>query len=154
VAYETLRERIDKLAVLGTLSLEFTGGEPLLQPRLFDSIRHATHHRHRFFQRKMITNAYPLNVDKVKQLNDAGLSHPQISLDGVETNDMTVKVPRRRALPVRRRRRRRGLVLVDTQPVSQAAGAARNRRLNRAIPHAETLQRDLHRGLRTQRLQT
>lgn len=94
VGYELLRERIDKLAQLGTLSLEMTGGEPLMQPRLFDLIQYATRHRHHFVQRKMITNAYLLNADKVKQLNDAGLTHMQISLDGVETNDMTVKVLR------------------------------------------------------------
>jgi MoaA/NifB/PqqE/SkfB family radical SAM enzyme len=94
VAYDLLRGRIDKLADLGTLSLEFTGGEPLMQPRLFDLVRYATDHSHRFFQRKMITNAYLLNADKVKQLNDAGLTHMQISLDGVETNDVTVKVLR------------------------------------------------------------
>jgi MoaA/NifB/PqqE/SkfB family radical SAM enzyme len=94
VAYELLRERIDKLAELGTLSLELTGGEPLMQPRLFDLIAYATQHRHRFFQRKMITNAYLLNADKVKRLNDAGLTHMQISLDGVQTNDVTVKVLR------------------------------------------------------------
>jgi MoaA/NifB/PqqE/SkfB family radical SAM enzyme len=94
VAYDALRARIDKLADLGTLSLEFTGGEPLMQPRLFDLIKYATDHRHTFFQRKMISNAYLLNADKVKQLNDAGLTHLQISLDGVETNDVTVKVLR------------------------------------------------------------
>jgi MoaA/NifB/PqqE/SkfB family radical SAM enzyme len=42
----------------------------------------------------MITNAYLLNADKVKALNDAGLTHMQISLDGVQTNDVTVKVLR------------------------------------------------------------
>jgi MoaA/NifB/PqqE/SkfB family radical SAM enzyme len=94
VAYETLRDRIDKLAELGTLSLEFTGGEPLMHPRLFDLIQYASRHRHRFFQRKMITNAYLLNADAVKELNGAGLTHMQMSLDGVETNDVTVKVLR------------------------------------------------------------
>ena len=94
VDFELLRGRIDKLAELGTLSLEFTGGEPLMQPRLFDLVRYATDHRHRFVPRKLITNAYLLNADKVKALNAAGLTHMQISLDGVETNDVTVKVLR------------------------------------------------------------
>ena len=94
VGYELLRQRIDKLAELGTLSLELTGGEPLMQPRLLDLIAYASSHRHRFVQRKVITNAYLLNADKVKRLNDAGLTHMQISLDGVETNEVTVKVLR------------------------------------------------------------
>jgi MoaA/NifB/PqqE/SkfB family radical SAM enzyme len=99
VPSERLRERIDKLAELGTLSLEFTGGEPLLHPELFELVEYATTHRHRFVQRKLITNAYLLNAAKVKRLNAAGLTHMQISLDGVEPSDMTVKVLR----PLRRK---------------------------------------------------
>jgi MoaA/NifB/PqqE/SkfB family radical SAM enzyme len=45
-----------------------------------------------FAQRKMITNAYLLSPEKVRELNRAGLTHMQISLDGAKPNDTTVKV--------------------------------------------------------------
>ncbi len=87
---ETLKRRIDKLAELGTLAIEFTGGEPLMHPDLFELIAYAT--RKGFVQRKMITNAYLMSPDKVQSLNRAGLTHMQISLDGAKPNDVTVKV--------------------------------------------------------------
>lgn len=85
-----LIRRIDKLKDFGTLSLEFTGGEPLSHPDMFSLIAHATSRR--FIQRMMISNAYLLNAEKVRALNDAGLTHLQVSLDGVTPNDVTVKV--------------------------------------------------------------
>lgn len=92
IPLDVLKRRVDKLAELGTLAIEFTGGEPLMHPDLFELIAYAT--RKGFVQRKMITNAYLLSPDKVKALNRAGLTHMQISLDGAEPNDVTVKVLR------------------------------------------------------------
>ena len=40
VPYETMCERIDHLARLGTANIEISGGEPLLHPSLDDLIRH------------------------------------------------------------------------------------------------------------------
>lgn len=85
-----LRARIDKLAALGTLAIEFTGGEPLLHPEIVDLVSYAT--RKGFAQRKLISNAYLLSPEKVRELNRAGLTHMQISLDGAKPNDVTVKV--------------------------------------------------------------
>ncbi len=87
-----LRRRIDRLAEFGPPPLEPPGGEPLMHPALFELVRYATDRR--FFRRMLISNAYLLNADKVKQLNDAGLTHLQVSLDGAAPNDVTVKVLR------------------------------------------------------------
>lgn len=87
---EVLRARIDKLAALGTLAIEFTGGEPLLHPDLAEIIAYAT--RKGFAQRKLISNAYLMSPAIVQSLNRAGLTHLQISLDGAKPNDVTVKV--------------------------------------------------------------
>lgn len=90
VPFEVLKRRIDKIAELGTLAIELTGGEPLLHPELPRLIAYAT--QKGFVQRKMITNAYLLSPEKVRELNRAGLTHMQISLDGAKPNDVTVKV--------------------------------------------------------------
>lgn len=90
VPTETLLARIDKIAELGALAIEFTGGEPLMHPNLVDLVAHAT--KRGFVQRKLITNAYLLAPEKVRELDRAGLTHMQISLDGAKPNDVTVKV--------------------------------------------------------------
>ncbi|MBA3502900.1 MAG: radical SAM protein, partial [Deltaproteobacteria bacterium] len=87
---ETLKQRVDKLAELGLLYLEYTGGETLLHPDIIDLVRHGSSYR--FDERWIITNGYLLSEQVVKQLNDAGLTHLQISVDGVTPNDTTVKV--------------------------------------------------------------
>jgi len=86
-----LRARIDKLAALGTFALELTGGEPMTHPAIYELIRYARRGR-RFLRVQMISNAYLLNADKVRRLNDAGLQEMQISIDGVRPNDVTIKV--------------------------------------------------------------
>src|SRR6478752_5058546 len=90
VPTEVLKARIDKLKALGTFSLEFTGGEPMLHPDMAELIAYA---RSKSFHKvMMISNAYLLNEKKVKRLNDAGLMEMQVSVDGVMPNDITVKV--------------------------------------------------------------
>jgi MoaA/NifB/PqqE/SkfB family radical SAM enzyme len=90
VPTEVLKERIDKLKALGTFSLELTGGEPMLHPDIYELIRYARGLN--FYRVMMISNAYLLNEEKVRKLNDAGLQAMQISVDGVKTNDVTLKV--------------------------------------------------------------
>lgn len=90
VPLPALKARIDKLKALGTLSLQFTGGEPMLHPDIYELIRYARSLNFQLVQ--MISNAYLLNEKKVRMLNEAGLQHMQISVDGVEPNDVTVKV--------------------------------------------------------------
>ena len=95
-----LRSRIDKLKALGALSVEFTGGEPMLHPDIYNLIRYARELKFPLVQ--MISNAYLFNEDKVRKLNDAGLQKLQISVDGVTPNEVTVKVlkPLRKKLEV------------------------------------------------------
>jgi len=90
VPLATLKARVDKLKALGTFSLEFTGGEPMLHPDIVELIAYA---RSKSFHKvMMISNAYLLSEKKVRALNDAGLMELQVSVDGVLPNDVTVKV--------------------------------------------------------------
>lgn len=89
VPYELLTMRIDKAFDLGALAVEFTGGEPLLHPRIHDLVSHATARGIPY--RMLITNAYLLNEEIVKRLNQAGLSKMQISVDTVKPNDSSAK---------------------------------------------------------------
>src|SRR3954465_10105335 len=90
VPTQVLKQRIDKLKELGTFSLEFTGGEPMLHPDITELIAYA---RSKSFHKvMMISNAYLMNEKKVKALNEAGLMELQVSVDGVLPNDVTVKV--------------------------------------------------------------
>ena len=72
VPFETMRERIDQLARLGTANIEISGGEPMLHPDLDDLIRHI---RRTGALAGLITNGYLLNEKRIEQFNDAGLDH-------------------------------------------------------------------------------
>lgn len=90
VPLEILKERIDKLKALGTFSIEFTGGEPMMHPHINELIAYA---RSKSFHKvMMISNAYLMNEKKVRALNEAGLMELQVSVDGVLPNEITVKV--------------------------------------------------------------
>ncbi|MEM9574983.1 MAG: radical SAM protein, partial [Pseudomonadota bacterium] len=52
---DTILERMRKLRELGTLAIEFTGGEPLLHPQISDFVRSAR--RMGFWRTMMISNA-------------------------------------------------------------------------------------------------
>lgn len=87
---EVLRRRLDHVRRLGAFSVELTGGEPMLHPKIVELVAHA---RAIGIPRvRMISNAYLLNEARVRELGRAGLDHMQISVDGVRTNDTTVKV--------------------------------------------------------------
>jgi MoaA/NifB/PqqE/SkfB family radical SAM enzyme len=88
VASETMMERLDQLADLGTNIVTFSGGEPLLHPELDQLISHV---RRRGIIAGMITNGYLLTAQRVQQLNDAGLDHMQISIDNVMPDDVSKK---------------------------------------------------------------
>lgn len=90
VPLETLKRRVAKIKELGTFEIEFTGGEPMLHPEIYELVETAA--KARFRAVMMISNAYLMNEEKVKKLNDAGLTHLQVSVDGVTPNDTTVKV--------------------------------------------------------------
>jgi MoaA/NifB/PqqE/SkfB family radical SAM enzyme len=88
VPFETMRERIDKLAELGTSVVAFSGGEPLLHPQLDDLIRHI---RSLGMMAGLITNGFLLSEDRIKALNAAGLDYMQISIDNVVPDDVSKK---------------------------------------------------------------
>lgn len=90
VPLDAMKARIDKLKSLGTFSVEFTGGEPMLHPEITEIVAHA---RSRSFHKvMMISNAFLLNEERVRALNAAGLMELQVSVDGVLPNEVTVKV--------------------------------------------------------------
>ena len=93
VPTEAIRRRLDKVHDLGALAVEFTGGEPLLHPEIVEIVRYAT--TLGFPARMMISNACLFTEKKIKELDEAGLTELQISIDGVEPNDVTVKVLKR-----------------------------------------------------------
>src|SRR5579863_2545317 len=88
VAVDVMLERLDRLAALGTNIVTFSGGEPLLHPELDRLIAHV---RGRGIIAGMITNGYLLTAPRVRQLNDAGLDHMQISIDNVMPDDVSKK---------------------------------------------------------------
>ena len=88
VPYETMCERIDKLAELRTSVVAFSGGEPMLHPQLDDLIRRIRSHG---MMAGLITNGYFLVEDRIKRLNAAGLDYLQISIDNVVPDDVSKK---------------------------------------------------------------
>ena len=90
VPTELVAERIAHVAALGAFSLELTGGEPLLHPELDTLIRSARSEG--FFRVMLISNGFLLGRERIERLNEAGLQHLQISVDGVRPNATTIKV--------------------------------------------------------------
>ena len=84
-----LLQRIGALRRLGVPYLEFTGGEPLLHPDLPRLVRRATDLH--FPARMLISNATLMTPERIEALNRAGLTHLQVSVDGVATNAVTKK---------------------------------------------------------------
>ena len=88
VPIETMHERLDRLAELGTTIITISGGEPLLHPELDLVI--ARIRRHGMIA-GMITNGYLLTAERIQRLNEAGLEHLQISIDNVNPDDVSKK---------------------------------------------------------------
>jgi MoaA/NifB/PqqE/SkfB family radical SAM enzyme len=88
VPVETMTERIDKLAELGTSVVAFSGGEPMLHPQLDDLIRRIRNHG---MMAGLITNGYFLVEKRIKELNAAGLDYLQISIDNVIPDEVSKK---------------------------------------------------------------
>ena len=83
-----MKQRIDKLAALGTSVVAFSGGEPMLHPDLDDLIRHIRGHG---MMAGLITNGYLLVPKRIQALNEAGLDFLQISIDNVEPDQVSKK---------------------------------------------------------------
>ncbi len=88
VPLETLYQRLDRLAGLGTSIITISGGEPLLHPELDLAIARV---RQRGMIAGMITNGYLLTPERVGRLNRAGLEHLQISIDNVMPDEVSKK---------------------------------------------------------------
>jgi MoaA/NifB/PqqE/SkfB family radical SAM enzyme len=88
VATETMVQRIDKLAALGTSVVAFSGGEPMLHPDLDVLIRRIRRHG---MMAGLITNGYFLVPRRIKELNEAGLDFLQISIDNIEPDEVSKK---------------------------------------------------------------
>jgi MoaA/NifB/PqqE/SkfB family radical SAM enzyme len=88
VPVPTMYERLDRLADLGTTIITFSGGEPLLHPDLDTLISRVRHHG---IIAALITNGYLLTPQRIRQLNDAGLDHLQISIDNTMPDDVSKK---------------------------------------------------------------
>ena len=90
VPFETLHARLELLRDLRTWAVSLMGGEPTLHPdllRLFSSMRELG-----FRRRMMTTNGLLLTEELIEGLNDTGLTHMSLSIDGVKRNATTVKV--------------------------------------------------------------
>ncbi len=88
VPAETMFQRVDKLAELGTSVITISGGEPLLHPELDEIIRRI---RKRGMVAGLITNGYLLVAERIQRLNRAGLEWLQISIDNVTPDDVSKK---------------------------------------------------------------
>ncbi|MBO6937662.1 MAG: radical SAM protein [Deltaproteobacteria bacterium] len=85
---EELFRRIDHLAAIGTLAVTLTGGEPFLHPELDKVVERVVSHG---MVCTTISNAYPLTRRRIEEMNQAGLSLIQISVDNIEPNEVSQK---------------------------------------------------------------
>lgn len=83
-----LLKRIDLLAALGTTAVTLTGGEPLLHLELEQVVQRIRRHG---MMATVVTNGYLLTVERIQQLNRAGLDRMQISVDNVRPDDVSKK---------------------------------------------------------------
>jgi len=88
VTLETMYQRIDRLAELGTSVITISGGEPLLHPDLDLIIARV---RRQGMIAGLITNGYLLTAERIQRLNRAGLEHLQISIDNIKPDDVSKK---------------------------------------------------------------
>ena len=88
VPLETIHQRVDRLAALGTTVVTVSGGEPLLHPELDRIVARI---RRRGMMAGLITNGYLLTAERIRRLNRAGLDHLQISIDNVLPDEVSKK---------------------------------------------------------------
>src|SRR4029077_2774032 len=89
VPFDVLRQRLERLRDLRTWAVSLMGGEPTLHPDLLRIF--STMHALGFRRRMMTTNGLLLTEELVEGLNDTGLTHLNLSIDGVKRNATTVK---------------------------------------------------------------
>src|SRR5581483_352833 len=81
---EEWKRVIDQAAALGVLQIHFSGGEPLARKDLIDLVAHATGAG---LYANLITSGVSLDSERLSALEQAGLSHVQISFQGTEYRD-------------------------------------------------------------------
>jgi MoaA/NifB/PqqE/SkfB family radical SAM enzyme len=90
VPLDVLERRLEKLRQLRTWMVCLTGGEPTLHPDLVRIVARMT--QLGFHRRQIITNGFRVTPRLVEELNEAGLTDLQISIDGVHPTATTIKV--------------------------------------------------------------
>jgi MoaA/NifB/PqqE/SkfB family radical SAM enzyme len=90
VPLDVLDRRLEKLHQLRTWMVCLTGGEPTVHPDLVRIVGRMT--QLGFHRRQIITNGFRVTPRLVEELNDAGLTDLQISIDGVRPSATTIKV--------------------------------------------------------------
>lgn len=88
VPLATMRQRVDRLADLGTAVVTISGGEPLLHPEIDRIIAHI---HDRGMVSTLITNGYLLGPERIRALNQAHLDRLQISIDNVKPDAISNK---------------------------------------------------------------
>lgn len=74
---------LEELSRLGSVEVEFSGGEPLLRPDLFEIIEYA---KSLDFSVVLITNGTLVDREVAKSLGGLSLKRVQVSLDGLKEN--------------------------------------------------------------------
>jgi MoaA/NifB/PqqE/SkfB family radical SAM enzyme len=81
LTHEQSLAMMDDLAQFGVPVLLFSGGEPLMHPRLVEYAQYAVS---KGMRAVISTNGTLITKEKAKQLKEVGLSYVGISLDGLE----------------------------------------------------------------------
>ncbi len=89
IPFQDLTTRFNKLRELKTWAVCLTGGEPTLHPQLPKLVANLKSLGIR--RRLIITNGYLLNRRLIEALNESGLTDLQISIDGINPTETTVK---------------------------------------------------------------
>ena len=88
IPLDVMKQRIDKLADLGTSIITISGGEPMMHPQLDEIINHI---RVQGMIAGLISNGYYFTPERIQRLNRAGLEYLQISIDNVEPDEVSRK---------------------------------------------------------------
>src|SRR3989449_9047685 len=88
VPLELMKQRLDKLADLGTSVITISGGEPMMHPQLDEIVAHIRSHG---MLAGLISNGYYFTPERIKRLNNAGLEYLQISIDNVDPDAVSRK---------------------------------------------------------------
>lgn len=86
LSLDEVKQLLRELSQVGTVEVEFSGGEPLLRPDLFEIIEYA---KGLDFSVVLITNGTLVDRETAKRLGSLGLKHVQVSLDGLKENHLS-----------------------------------------------------------------